>query len=77
MSPSHRPMSNLHPQHESLMTYSEFQGYLDGCIRGWREKREKGPEHIAGMAVYYIDAFQSVRVSYFGELLPPDGTAGQ
>lgn len=70
-------MSNLKPMHEPLMTHSEFQGYLDGCIRTWRKKQTDGPKHIADMSVYYIDAFQSVRVSYFGELLPQDGEAGE
>ena len=40
--------------------------YLDNCIKFWRKERdEKNSED----AKYYIDAFQSVRISIFGELL--------
>ena len=42
--------------------------YLDACIRHWRRENELG--NIT--ARYYIDAFQSVRISLFGELLPPE-----
>lgn len=51
--------------------------YLDGCITHWRTKRitemKQGPaanKEVVDMCVYYIDAFQSVRVSLFGELKP-------
>lgn len=40
--------------------------YLDGCIAFWRNKRDN---ENCEYAKYYIDAFQSVRKSLFGELL--------
>jgi hypothetical protein len=45
------------------------KAYLDSCIRHWRLKRLLGSK----MACHYIDAYQSVRVSLFDELLPPKG----
>lgn len=47
-------------------TEKEVKKYLDGCIRYWRKWRDKGGSKTAS---YYIDAFQSVRTSLFGELL--------
>ena len=41
--------------------------YLDDAITFWRIKRDKENEPLAPA---YIDAFQSVRISLFGELLP-------
>ena len=47
----------------------EIKGYLDRCIRKWRKiKADKELDSVA-MAECYIDAFQSVRISLFGELL--------
>lgn len=46
----------------------DVKHYLDSCIRVWREKRQNGDK----FAVYYIDAYQSVRVSLFGSLLPAE-----
>lgn len=53
-------------------TKREVKEYLDGCIRYWRNQRDNASERrdIKVMATYYIDAFQSVRTSLFGELLP-------
>lgn len=39
--------------------------YLDRCIRVARRKRDEGES----MYVYYVDAYQSIRTSLFGELL--------
>lgn len=39
--------------------------YLDTNIRYWRAERE----YSIDPAKYYIDAYQSVRMSLFGELL--------
>ena len=39
--------------------------YLDSCIRYWRD-------YPSPHAQYYIDAFQSVRTSLFGETLPKE-----
>lgn len=41
--------------------------YLDNAITFWRIKRDNENEPLAPA---YIDAFQSVRISLFGELLP-------
>jgi len=49
-------------------TEKAVQEYLDEAIRLARKQREAGrPE-----AVYYVDAFQSVRISLLGELLPEE-----
>jgi len=50
-------------------TKKEVKEYLDGCIRYWRKQRDEKGKY-SEIAVYYIDAFQSVRTSLFGELLP-------
>ena len=46
-----------------------IKNYLDTAIRRWRKSADSIE---VGYAQYYIDAFQSVRVSLFGELLPLD-----
>ncbi|HEC66692.1 MAG TPA: hypothetical protein ENI23_15555 [bacterium] len=52
-------------------TKEAIREYLDGCIRYWRDLRDaaESPEQ-AIQATCYVDAFQSVRTSLFGELLP-------
>jgi hypothetical protein len=54
----------------------ETKDYLDRMIRYWR-KRFEAAETADDIltARCYIDAFQSVRISVFGELLPPEGGA--
>ena len=47
------------------LTENDIQEYLDKCINYWREKNDEGDER----AVYYIDAFQSVRISLIGDTL--------
>lgn len=44
------------------------QAYLDRCIQFWREQDRDGNV----VALDYIDAFQSIRMSLFGELLPAE-----
>ena len=46
-------------------TKESVRDYLDICICFWRKEKDKGCKY----AMYYIDAFQSVRTSIFGELL--------
>ena len=47
--------------------------YLDSCIKYWRSERDKAETPgDRSRAVYYVDAFQSVRTSIFGETLPVD-----
>ncbi len=45
-------------------TPEAIKDYLDTCIRFWRNNEDED------MKAYYVDAFQSVRVSLFGEVLP-------
>ncbi len=42
--------------------------YLDDCIEFWRKNRDDGLQ--SEKAKYYIDCFQSVRTSLFGETKP-------
>lgn len=47
--------------------------YLDDAITSWRVRRNEAltlNEEL--MAVHYVDAYQSVRRSIFGELKPPE-----
>lgn len=48
------------------LTEDAIKEYLDKCITIWRKKRDNEP---CDYAKYYIDAFQSVRMSLFNELL--------
>jgi hypothetical protein len=47
------------------LTEKDVKKYLDESIYFWRQCFREGDK----TAAYYIDAFQSVRVSLFGELL--------
>lgn len=52
------------------MTRGEVRKYLDDTIRGWREaKEETTNKHDQHTAACYVDAFQSVRKTIFGETL--------
>jgi len=54
-----------------MLTKEEIRKYLDECILHWRKRRDDPsttPEDNA-ITHYYIDAYQSVRVSLLGELL--------
>jgi len=55
-----------------LITEEELRKYLDNAINLWRAKRDEPgvAEADREMAVHYIDAFQSVHMSVFGELKP-------
>jgi hypothetical protein len=44
------------------------EAYLDAAIRHWRKSEEP-------FALYYVDAYQSVRTSLLGELLGSDDAA--
>ncbi len=46
--------------------------YLDDAIVTWRNCRddEDLEQHERDKAVYYVDAFQAMRESFFGECLP-------
>jgi hypothetical protein len=43
----------------------DIKDYLDRCIVHWRDRLKEG----YSPSVYYIDAFQSMRMSIFGETL--------
>lgn len=66
-------------------TEEAVREYLDASIKFWRKKRDEAHDYPGtvpsdlqkeradsqeAMASHYIDAFQSVRSSLFGELLP-------
>ncbi len=51
------------------LTPEAIKGYLDDTITRWRLLRDADGEH-SDLAPAYIDAFQSVRTSLFGEILP-------
>jgi len=50
---------------------TEIKEYLDSCIKHWRKKKKESEEESEDslVAMCYIDAFQSVRMSLFSELL--------
>ena len=49
-------------------TEDAVKEYLDNCITHWRNNAPPSE-----MRSHYVDAFQSVRTSLFGELLPQEG----
>ena len=53
------------------MTEAEILTYLDECIVKWRNIRDNPADELTLFGEYYVDAFQSVRSSLFGEVLPP------
>lgn len=60
------------------LTEVMIKEYLDGAISRWRGHRDskafgKLARERRKMAPYYIDAFQCVRASLFGVILPPVG----
>ncbi len=71
-------VDHLVPREEAQTgTMVAIRGYLDNAIKAWRTIRDddrppvtKARAESVLMAPHYIDAFQSVRVSLFGETLP-------
>ena len=57
---------------EMKLTNEKALEYLDDAIKYWRSVRDARGHLDQDLAVYYIDAFQSVRLSLFGELLSND-----
>lgn len=53
-------------------TKESVKEYLDNAIRSWRKILKDKDHPDNDIAIYYCDAFQSVRMSLFGELLPQD-----
>ncbi len=63
--------------HGEMVPFTEIAvvAYLNTAIVFWRKKRDDAPDTPEGeklrlMASHYIDAYQSVRVSLFGDRLP-------
>lgn len=53
------------------LTEEDIKQYLDSCITHWRERKKNATVlSDIDMAVHYIDAYQSVRISLFDELFP-------
>lgn len=61
------------------LSIDEIETYLDNAIKYWRKIRDnpsnyhrsaEGLNSEAAVAPCYIDAFQSMRFSVFGETLP-------
>lgn len=65
---------NRYRQKTVPFTEEAVKEYVDDCIRWWRDKREQHKLERDNERAYdddlYIDCFQSVRASLFGELLP-------
>lgn len=57
------------PENASPPVCGDIRDYLDAAITKWRVIRDAEGEH-ADIAPFYIDAYQSARVSLVGELLP-------
>ena len=54
------------------LTQEGLTEYLDACVRSWRQRRDSAESAAErDMAAYYVDAFQSMRISVLGSLLPP------
>jgi hypothetical protein len=55
------------------LTPNQLKAYLDIAIDKWRVKKETATTPNEELiAACYVDAYQSVRVSAFGELKPPE-----
>jgi hypothetical protein len=52
----------------------QMREYLDEAITSWRAIRNDENHEHKDLAPYYVDAFQSVRVSMLGTMLPKEGT---
>ena len=52
-------------------TEEAVKEYLDKCIERWRLAKCTELQEFQ-MKAHYVDAYQSVRVSIFGELLPKE-----
>ena len=57
-----------------LFNEKDVKAYLDRAIRSWRDKKVKikGDVEEELVCACYIDAFQSMRMSLFGETLPEE-----
>jgi len=53
-------------------TPANVRAYLDATIRYWRLWVGDATDQRGEIAAYYVDAYQSVRISLFGETLPEE-----
>lgn len=68
---ANRPHKTTHNGNRVALTEKDIRAYLDECIIFWRNKKAKaGTGTEQQMSSHYIDAYQSVRTSLFGETLP-------
>ena len=59
------------PENKKIpLTEEDTKLYLDSCIRHWRYKKEEATSQDEKLIfTCYCDAFQSMRLRLFGELL--------
>lgn len=64
----------VEPEPDAIVAFREdVKGDLDQCIKHWRNVRDTSDSRSKRMlAAHYIDVFQSVRNSLFGEMLPSE-----
>jgi hypothetical protein len=56
-----------------LITLSIMRSYLERCVGIWRKRRaEATNEEDRLVAACYVDAFQSVHISLYGQLVPEE-----
>lgn len=75
-----KPLEYLPDKKVLVFSHVNIRNYLDRCIRYWRKKKDEalgnGPaatnDHDVHTATCYVDAYQSVRNSIYGELLPKE-----
>ncbi len=69
---SGRRMRDEPTRDDDMLPVVEIARYLDNPITNWRAQRDTVdiPDTDRAKAVHYIDAFQSVRTSLLGSLLP-------
>jgi len=59
-------------------TKEAVMGYLDQAIINWRRKRNETDDDLdKHIALCYIDAYQSVHIKLFSELLEPEDSKGK
>jgi hypothetical protein len=59
-------MNGVKPTAQMRLTPERALNYIDAAIEYWRASDEV-------FSLYYVDAFQSVRSTFFGKLLPVEG----
>lgn len=65
------------PKSAGVLSRDEVQSYLDHAIEKWRGIRADDSHPHHDLAPFYIDAFQSARVSLLGGMLPVEAQSVQ